>query len=374
MQIKHLPENEYAIIMGLSSDDGVGIYTKNPEAIPWKRNGWNWGAQDTAFRFTPTLCPRTITDTIYVKGDVTVNVLGNDTTFCPGGELQIGTHYPGTDILWNTGETTSHITVEEAGMYTIQMHYGPGDCFLYDTILIETNEADVFANVLGNDTTLCYGDSLPVEINYTDTMYSIIWNTADTSQTIIVTDAGNYAIEIEYESGCSLYDTIAVNYSTPLIIESTTTPATGGEPNGTITVTVSGGTVPYTYTWSDGLEGTAPDSLYPAIYYLTVTDALNCTAETSIAVSVGNPVSDIFEENIIVYPNPFQDKFIIKSKTAILQVQLSTINAKALSVAFIQSAPDTFTISTAGLPPGLYILKITTAENVMESFLLVKHE
>lgn len=372
MQIKHLPENEYGIIMGLSSDDGVGIYTKNPEAIPWKRNGWNWGAQDTAFRFTPTLCPRTITDTIYVKGDVAVNVLGNDTTFCPGGNITIGTNYPGTNILWNTGETTPFISIEEAGTYTMQMHYGPGDCFLYDTIIVEANEADLFANVLGNDTTLCFGDTLDIAINYADTMYSFSWSTGDTSAIIKVNDAGNYAIEIEYVSGCSLFDTIAVNFEPPIIIESTSTPSPDGGPGGSILVTVSGGTPPYTYTWSDGLTGTEIDSLYPAIYMLTVTDALGCTAEIAVSVGVGSDVVNQFEKNIQVFPNPFTNQFIVISETPCTMFELYTLTGERLFLEITHLNNNYTIIETEEIAAGLYHLIIISADEMQYTLFLNK--
>lgn len=358
MQIKHLPENDYGIIMGLSSDDGVGIYTKNPAAIPWKKDTWNWGAQDTAFRFTPTLCPRTISDTLYVKGDVAVNVLGNDTTFCPGGSLQIGTDYPGTEILWNTGETTSHINVEDAGIYTIQMHYGPGDCYLFDTITIDATEQDVFANVLGNDTVLCYGDTLQLAINYADSIFSFQWNTADTTQIITITESGYYAIEIEYASGCSLFDTIAVNFATPIIIEGTSTPSPDGGPGGSISVTVSGGTPPYTYTWSDGLEGAEPDSLYPALYYLTIIDALGCVENDSVRVDIGTAITNTENAQIVVYPNPFEDVFYIETVEQLSDITLLALNGNAIPVSFITKSPGIIQVSTKNLTAGLFVLRI----------------
>ncbi len=373
MHINHLPECDFLIRMGLYSNDHNTIYTRNPDNLPWRTTAWGIEVQDTAFRFTPILCPRTVTDTIYVKGDISVNVLGNDTVFCPGGVLEIGTEYPGTGFLWNTGDTASHIAVSEPGIYTLQMHYGPGDCFLYDTISVEAIESDLFLNVLGNDTALCYGDTLLVEINYSDTIYSFNWSTADTAQTITVTETGDYAIEIEYADGCSLYDTIAVNYASPLIIESVSTPATSGLPNGSITVTVSGGTSPYTLSWSDGLEGFTPDSLYPAIYYLAVSDALGCTAQTDIVVNVGDAVAAVNGNDMLVYPNPFDNALFVKSSSDILEMKLSAINAGSVPVAFTRQSSHTYAVSTDGLPPGLYILQFTTSANDTVRALLVKH-
>ncbi|HET8963052.1 MAG TPA: T9SS type A sorting domain-containing protein, partial [Chitinophagales bacterium] len=372
--VKHLPPVDIiGITQGISNEEGTfGIETRNFQKIKWFSHAWSFGAEDTAFRFTPEFCPRTITDTIFVTGDVAVNVLGNDTTFCPGGSLEIGTDYPGTEILWSTGETTNNITIEDAGIYTIQMHYGPGDCYLFDTITIDAVEQDVFANVLGNDTVLCDGDTLQLAINYIDTMYSFQWNTADTAQTITVTEAGNYALEIEYQSGCSLYDSIAVNYNSPIIIESITTPSTGGLPDGSIIINTSGGTAPYTYLWSDGLSGTEIENLYPATYYLTVTDALGCSVSTTVSVGIGTGIFDNENAQITIYPNPFDETIQVESDLIISGWEI--LNALGHPVFSLNSSEKFIIIHTSDLPAGMYVLNIYLPNSGKRSYVLSKME
>ncbi|MBK7109106.1 MAG: T9SS type A sorting domain-containing protein [Chitinophagales bacterium] len=374
--VKHLPPVDiFGITQGISNEEGTfGIETRNFTKIRWFSHAWTFGAEDTAFRFTPEFCPRIITDTILVTGDVAVNVLGNDTTFCPGGSLQIGTDYPGTELLWNTGETSSHIAIEEAGIYTIQMHYGPGDCYLYDTINIASAEQDVFANVLGNDTILCYDDTLQLEINYTDTIYSFNWNTEDTAQTITVTEAGNYALEIEYQSGCSLYDSIAINYNSPILIESTTTPSPDDGPGGSITINVSGGTAPYTYNWSDGLSGTEIENVYPATYYLTVIDALGCSVSTTVSVGIGTGIFDNEISEITIYPNPFDETIQVESDNSINEIEIHNTLGQLVFFKSFNTTENNYIINTSTLPTGMYVLKIYLENGGEMSYVIVNGE
>ncbi|MBK7109147.1 MAG: T9SS type A sorting domain-containing protein [Bacteroidetes bacterium] len=372
--VKHLPPVDiFGITQGISNEPGTfGIETRNFNNIKWFSHAWTFGAEDTAFRFTPEFCPRIFTDTILVTGDIAVNVLGNDTTFCPGGSLQIGTHYPGSEILWNTGETSPHITIEEAGIYTIQMHYGPGDCYLFDTITIESIEQDVFANVLGNDTVLCDGDTLQLAINYTDTIFSFHWNTADTTQIIIVTEAGNYALEIEYQSGCSLYDSIAINYNAPILIESTTTPSPDDGAGGSITINVSGGTAPYNYLWSDGLSGTEIENVYPETYYLTVTDALGCSISTTVSVGIGTGIFDNENAQITIYPNPFDETIQVESSIAISKIEIINATGQYVFSTSYNTVENTIILNTNFLTQGIYILKTSMVNGESYTFLINK--
>lgn len=62
-------------------------------------------------------------------------------------------------------------------------------------------------------------------------------------------------------------------------LEATSTPVKcPGETNGSIDLSVSGGTEPYTYAWSNGENSEDLDNLGAGIYIVSVTDALGCFA------------------------------------------------------------------------------------------------
>src|SRR5690606_16138590 len=55
--------------------------------------------------------------------------------------------------------------------------------------------------------------------------------------------------------------------------------------DGTASVTVSGGTAPYTYSWSNGQTGNSLTSLGKGTYVVTITDANNCTTTQSFTIT-----------------------------------------------------------------------------------------
>ena len=60
-----------------------------------------------------------------------------------------------------------------------------------------------------------------------------------------------------------------------------------GGANGTASVSVSGGTSPYTFQWDNGDSGNLADSLVGGLHFVTVTDAQGCMAAS--VTSVGEP-------------------------------------------------------------------------------------
>ncbi len=90
--------------------------------------------------------------------------------------------------------------------------------------------------------------------------------------------AGQYTFEVQDAYGCSFSVPATINPSTGIIATATTIPAACGAPNGSITISVSQGVSPYSYT----LNGVSQSSnkftdLSPGVYTIVVTDQSGCT-------------------------------------------------------------------------------------------------
>ncbi|HRS39894.1 MAG TPA: SprB repeat-containing protein, partial [Bacteroidia bacterium] len=99
--------------------------------------------------------------------------------------------------------------------------------------------------------------------------------------------AGNYTITVRDRNNCQSSVVVEITERAPLSqnIQSTDIACNGGN-TGTATVTASGGTTPYTYSWSNGAGNAATASLLVAgNYTVTVTDAHGCTSTQSVAIT-----------------------------------------------------------------------------------------
>lgn len=104
--------------------------------------------------------------------------------------------------------------------------------------------------------------------------YSYLWDNGAVTEDISGLTPGNYAITVTDALGCQKTTTgIAVSAATQITVSDVVTHETvASADDGTITLTVAGGTAPYTYSWSHGPTTKDVTGLAPGTYTVTVTD------------------------------------------------------------------------------------------------------
>ncbi len=194
-------------VQGISNIDGTQYYYTKTTGTPV----WFIGANDTAFRFIPTLCPRTIIDTIHIVGNDTEDVLGQDTLFCFGDSVELLSNTSSSYYLWNTGDTTQSIFVDETGLYTIELEYISG-CNIIDTInVIELDSIILNISSTPTDTDVNTGTATVEVISGGVAPYTYHWDTGEITSTIENLIAGIYVVEVTDSFGCKTTASVAVD-------------------------------------------------------------------------------------------------------------------------------------------------------------------
>jgi hypothetical protein len=113
--------------------------------------------------------------------------------------------------------------------------------------------------------------------------YTYIWNTSYTGQTITGITSGTFSVIVTdyYQCSASTGGTVS-NLTCNLTSTITTVDSQGNLSNGSATVTASGGTPPYTYSWSNGqTTATANNLSGNTSYSVTVIDNAGCNYTNS---------------------------------------------------------------------------------------------
>ncbi|MBK8486612.1 MAG: T9SS type A sorting domain-containing protein [Bacteroidetes bacterium] len=235
--------------------------------------------------------------------DVTPNpvaVLEADgpTTFCEGGSVTITANVPGSpdSYLWSNGETTSSITVSESGDYSVTIY--KNDCSaISDPIAITVNPNPTATVTADGSTTLCEGEDVMLTAN---TASSYLWSNGETTQSITVSESGNYSVTITNENSCTdESDAVAVTVN-PIPVA---TISAGGDTEfcegGSVMLTASSGD---SYLWSTGQTSASISATSEGSYSVTVTEN-GCSAtssNTDVTVNA-NPTPSISADGLTTF-------------------------------------------------------------------------
>ncbi len=138
-------------------------------------------------------------------------------TFCEGGSVVLNANTGvGYTYKWKNGSfvipgaTNSSYTATFSGNYKVEITFAPG-C----AVSSEKAEVTVLPNPIinfGADTTICDSAILTLDAGSGYTSYS--WSTLETTQTINVSSANDYWVQVQDVNGCSGGDSIHVEVTT----------------------------------------------------------------------------------------------------------------------------------------------------------------
>ncbi len=200
---------------------------------------------------------------------------------CSGGSLPY-------NYLWSSGSTESLTSGLIAGNYTLTVTDEQGCSTVIISTITEpaplsagtsTSDAICFAAANGSVSTTISGGTPP---------YNYQWNNGDTNPTASSLPAGPYTLTVTDGNGCQVTTSAFVTQPPLLSLIATGTPVScNGAADGAVSTIASGGTMPYSYQWSNGSNNPLIDNIPAGTYSIIVTDNNGCT--TLLSTSVNEP-------------------------------------------------------------------------------------
>ena len=196
--------------------------------------------------------------------------------------------------IWSNSDTTEDISNLTSGVYFVTITDST-NCTLEDSVFV--NQPDSFIIDLTQDSTSCNSfcdGSATISYSGGTPPYSALWNDPSSQTTASASNlcTGTYTVIVTDNNGCSDADSIQV--LEPYVLSSTISATDiscnfGGD--GTATITPNGGTLPYTYTWSNGQSSSTAIGLFPGNYSVNVFDANSCLTSNVASISEPDAIS-----------------------------------------------------------------------------------
>jgi gliding motility-associated-like protein len=203
-------------------------------------------------------------------------------------EIQVSggtpTYYFGWPIAGVTGNIANNL---EAGTYIVTVT-DANSCTVETTFSINQTDSLIVNEILQDAP--CYGENGQATINITsggNPPYSIMWEDgADQFLHDAVPPEQWFGYSITDDMGCSYSNNIMIDQPDLLEIDITGTDLNCYNNNtGSAVVTVTGGTNPYFYEWSNGILNPGISNINAGTYIVTVTDFNDCEAIGEITIN-----------------------------------------------------------------------------------------
>lgn len=280
---------------GLSATTGASVTATPPATITYTVTGTTGACNDTA----------QVTITV---GNINVDVSAVSANVCSGSSTTItatgATNYswsPATDLDATTGATVT-ATPAVVGSITYTVTGTSGTCT--DTAMITITSGNIVASITPSTVSICPGGTASLSASgagaggtYTwtpngGTMNPSAGNTANITVSPAATDT--YTLTANSTGGCSDTAMITVNVGGPTATITSYADATCGASDGTATVSASGGTGTYIYSWSPSGGSTATGANLAAGTYTVTVSSGGCSDTAMVVIgSIGGPIASI---------------------------------------------------------------------------------
>jgi hypothetical protein len=225
-------------------------------------------------------------DALFVEGTPTP-------VLCNGGntgsiDITVGGGVMPYAYLWNNGATSEDISGLTAGTYTVVIT-DANNCTTTNNWTVTEPTALALAATVNNAT--CFGranGSIDLTVSGGTPAYSYLWSNGETTQDLNGLAAGTYGVTVTDANGCVANDSWTIGEPAQIAITGIVTNVScNGGSNGAIDITVTGGTMPYYYYWSNGQSSEDLTGLSAGTYTVYVSDANQCSAMETF--TVGQP-------------------------------------------------------------------------------------
>lgn len=262
-----------------------------------------------------------------------------------------GTNY---GYAWSTGATTATLSNIMAGTYTVTV----SDTACASTVQTYTVGPTAISSTFAVTNDLCSAGIGAITASATggNGNLSYLWSNGDTTAAISALVAGSYTLTVTdtnacvYDSVIVVMDSITALTAVPNIIDENCSDGLGA-----ISITVSGGATPYSYSWSNGSMTATTGVTSAGTYSVTFTDANGCTGSADSLVISNVVPNTVFSSSIT--------NEICGNGSGLVSASASGGNAP---YTYVWSTGSTSTV-ISGLSAGTYTITSTDGSGCVDS-------
>jgi gliding motility-associated-like protein len=240
-------------------------------------------------------CTDTTTSTVGIDtASPTASITGVDILHCNKATDTLDgtgstTNSGNINYSWSTSDgsilnnLTDSIIVDDTGTYQLVVTNPVNGCTDTTSVTLDKDDSlNVFVDRIRDD--LCRPGAVFIDVNGGTWPYTYNWSDGSTDSNLTGVGAGTYTVTVTDKYGCQDTTSGTVNEPDSLIalVDSVTHVECHSDTAGEIFIDVSGGKMPYTYSWSDGSTDSNLTNVGAGTYGVTITDDNGCQDSTNM--------------------------------------------------------------------------------------------
>ncbi|MCH2020895.1 MAG: gliding motility-associated C-terminal domain-containing protein [Saprospiraceae bacterium] len=218
--------------------------------------------------------------------------------------VSVGGGVPNYTYIWDNGATTEDVTGLTEGPVNLTVTDANGctsssKSIFLDSIAPLTLTVDTISNISCNGANDGY---INITVIGGVGNFSYLWNSGQTTDDISALGASLYTVTATDSNGCSISSgphTITEPGLLSISLDTIIHLLCNGENSGQVLIATNGGTIPYSFSWSNGATTEDITGLLGDTYFVTVTDSIGCQATSGPHVVNEPSTILVFVDSII---------------------------------------------------------------------------
>ncbi len=222
--------------------------------------------------------------------------------------LQASSSTAGVTFSWSNGISGANNIVSAPDTYTVTALDPANGCTASDAVVVSENITPPVPVINGDLTLSCTVLSTTLTVSASTPLSSILWDSGETINSIVVNSAGNHSVTItDAVNGCTGNANTAVTVDTePQAVFSIVDNPCPELSQGEITSVVTGGVQPYIFNWSDNSSDSDLTNLRGGNYSVTITDQNGCSITDTFTLVNGAFDLIAFQNDSVIAGTPVQ--------------------------------------------------------------------
>lgn len=243
-------------------------------------------------------CTHTDTVEIYTH-TVNPTTLPPTASYCTGQSYLLDPGQPTYSYQWSSGPTSTTLNVTSPANYSV-IWTDPNGCIGYDTTLVTELPAPAFS--LGNDTSICPGDTAFLEANILSAGLIYLWQDLSSDTLYFADTAGTYWLEIANSNTCTFRDSIVISEIQLPVVDLGVDRSKCPEDSIQFDATPTGSWSGLTYQWQNGPTTATHWAPTPGQYIATV-GYQGCSISDTVLVSDFNVQPTTLPPTLTICPD-----------------------------------------------------------------------